>query len=120
MLIIAALLTIAVSLMHSIIGERRLITPLLNMEGLPIILGSLKNTKLTLRTAWHITSLLWWGIAAQMVYLHFMPESLGTVFLWIVTMVFGISGMAALICSKGAHLSWVFFIPISLITGFMA
>ncbi|MCW9034660.1 MAG: hypothetical protein OQJ97_10620 [Rhodospirillales bacterium] len=120
MLIIAAFLIIAVSLMHSILGEKRLITPLLRMEGLPVILGSLQNTKLTLRAAWHLTSLLWWGIATQMVFLHFSPDLNGTAFLWMVSIVFGISALVALIGSKGAHLSWVFFMPVSLIAGYMA
>jgi hypothetical protein len=57
MLLIAALLTILVGAMHSVLGGKRLIAPILRMEGLPIILGSLKNTRLTLLVGWHIASL---------------------------------------------------------------
>ena len=120
MLLIAAILTVAVGLMHSILGERRLIGPLLRMEGLPVILGSLNNTKLTLRIAWHATSLMWWGIAALLAYMHFSDGTVGMAFLWMVSAVFGISGAVALIASRGKHRSWVFFLPIAALTGYAA
>ncbi len=120
MLLVAAILTIVVSLMHSILGGRRLIAPILRMDGLPVILGSVANTKLTLRIGWHMTSLLWWGIAAMLLYLHYSPESARLGFLWMVCVVFAISGASALIFSRGAHKSWVLFFPISVITGYMA
>lgn len=120
MLLIAAILTIAVSLMHSVLGERRLIGPLLRREDLPVILGSLKNTRLTLRIAWHITSLMWWGIAAVLAYMHVAPETASVAFLWMVSAVFGVSGAAALVASRGKHRSWVFFLPIAVLTGYAA
>lgn len=120
MLLIAAILTVAVSLMHSILGEKRLIGPLLRMEGLPVILGSLNNTKLTLRIAWHITSLMWWGIAAVLVAMHVAPGTVSVAFLWMVSAVFGVSGAVALVASRGKHRSWIFFLPIAALTGYAA
>ncbi|NOX93602.1 MAG: hypothetical protein GXP04_00470 [Alphaproteobacteria bacterium] len=120
MLLIAAILTIVVSLMHSILGGRRLIAPILRMDNLPIILGSVTNTKLTLRIGWHMTSLLWWGIAAILAIMHYRPESVAQAFLWMVCVVFGISGAAALILSRGAHKSWLLFFPVAAIAGYMA
>ncbi len=120
MLLIAALLTILVGVMHSALGGRRLIAPILRMEGLPVILGSLKNTKLTLLVGWHIATLTWWGLAAMLIYLHFTPDHAAKAFLWMVAAVFAISGVAALGLSRGAHLSWVLFLPIAAITGYAA
>jgi len=120
MLLIAALLTILVSAMHSVLGGRRLIAPILRMEGLPAILGSLNNTRLTLLVGWHIASLTWLGLAAMLVYLHFTPDHAAQAFLWMVAAIFAISGVAALVLTRGAHLSWVLFLPIAAITGHAA
>ncbi len=120
MLLIASALTIFVSLMHSILGGRRLIEPILAMNGLPVILGDIAHTKLTLRAGWHLLSLMWWGIAAMLAYLHFSTDAAGEVFLWIVSILFGVSGAIALIFSRGAHLSWIFFLPVAMIAGYTA
>ena len=64
MLFIAAILTILVGLMHSVLGGRYLISPILRLEGHPSILGSRENARVTLWAAWHATSLTWWGLAA--------------------------------------------------------
>ncbi len=120
MLLIAALMTVLVSAMHSVLGGKRLIAPILRMEGLPIILGSLNNTRLTLLVGWHITTLTWLGLAAMLVYLHVTPDHAGRAFLWMVAAIFMIGGVAALILTRGAHLSWVLFLPIAAITGYAA
>ncbi len=120
MLLVAALVTILVSLMHSVLGGRRLIAPILRMEGLPIILGSLKNTRLTLWAGWHMLTMTWLGLAAMLAYLHFTPDHAGKAFLFMVAVLFAISGAAALVLSRGAHLSWVLFLPVAAITGYAA
>jgi hypothetical protein len=120
MLIIAALLTFAVGLMHTWIGGKRLIRPILGMQGLPVILGSVERSKLTLATGWHASSLTWWGISAVLACMHFSPENAAAAFLWMVTAVFSVIGLAALVLSRGAHLSWIFFLPIAAITGYAA
>ncbi len=120
MLLIAAILTIAVGLMHSILGGRRLIKPILEMEGLPVILGDIRNTRLTLFAGWHMLTLTWWSIAATMIYLHYFSAGMETAFLAIVAGMFAISGMTALIASRGRHLSWVFFLPTSAISAYCA
>ncbi len=120
MLIAAIVLTFAVSLMHSVIGEIRLIRPLLALPNLPVILGSLENTKRTIRIAWHITSLNWWGLAAVMYYIHTGGEQTAQFFLVMVAAIFAVSGSTALILSRGAHLSWVFFLPMAGLTLYAA
>jgi len=120
MLVVAAILTIAVSLMHSVLGERHLVAPLLRMRGLPVILGSVEHTRRTIRAAWHLTTLLWWGLAVVLIYLQFGGERLAPVFLWMVAAVFLISGAFALVLSRGAHRSWVFFFPVAAIAAYAA
>lgn len=120
MLFLAAALLIAVTAMHSIIGEVRLIRPLLRLKGLPVILGSRENTQATIRVAWHITSLFWVGLAILLVRLQLSTVDLAAWFLWTATAAFALSGAAAVILSRGRHLSWVFFIPIALLCGVFA
>lgn len=120
MLLLAAFLTLGVSLMHSVLGDRHLIQPILRMEGLPVIHGSVTNTRRTLWLAWHVTSLTWLGIAAMLAYLNFARGSTATVFLWIVAVMFAISGTVAPVASRGAHRSWMFFFPIAAISAFEA
>ncbi|MEM8695819.1 MAG: hypothetical protein AAGE05_07325 [Pseudomonadota bacterium] len=120
MLLVAAALTIAVGLMHSILGGKRLIQPILAMDGLPIILGSANNTRLTLAVGWHMLTFTWWGMAAIMIHLHYTSEGVGTAFLSMIAILFGLSGLIALIASRGRHRSWIFFLPISAIAAYSA
>lgn len=120
MLIIAAILTFAVGLMHSWIGGKRLIGPILTMQGLPVILGSVARSRLTLEAGWHASALTWWGISAVLAYLHFTHENVAAAFLWMVSVVFSVMGVAALVLSRGAHVSWLFFLPTAAITGYAA
>ncbi|WP_417492883.1 hypothetical protein [Maricaulis sp.] len=113
MLLIAAALLLAVSAMHSIVGEIRLIRPLLRLDGLPVILGSPDMTRTTIRVAWHLTSLIWLGMAALLVRLQQTPMDFAACFLWVMAALFAASGAAALVASRGRHLSWVFFLPIA-------
>ena len=117
MLFLAAALLIAVTAMHSILGELRLIGPILRIENLPVILGSRRNTRATIRIAWHLTSLFWLCLAALLVRLQLGTGDLAVWFLWSVTAAFALSGAAALIVSRGRHLSWVFFLPIAVLCG---
>jgi len=115
MLIAAAILTVLLALMHSILGARRLITPITRMEGLPAILGSRRMSELTLHVGWHLLSLTWLGMAGVMVAMQVMPSLHSHAFLWFVTGVFGVSGLLALFISRGRHLSWVLFLPVAIL-----
>ena len=113
MLLIAATLLLAVSAMHSIVGEIRLLRPLLRLDRLPVILGSPEMTRTTIRVAWHLTSLTWLGMAALLVRLQQTPMDFAACFLWVMTAIFTASGLVALVASHGRHLSWVFFLPVA-------
>jgi hypothetical protein len=113
MLLVAAGLLIAVALVHSILGERRLIGPLLRLETLPVIRGSLTYTRRTLRLAWHVTSLMWAGLAAVLVAVQLVPDQALDIFLWCVAAMFGASGVVSLVAARGKHISWIFFLLIA-------
>ena len=115
MLILAALMFVALGLMHSLRGGRYLIDPILRLDGLPVILGSRHNTRLTLKAGWHIASLFWWGNAAALVWLWSDPARGAAAFLIPLGVVCLVAGATAAWLSKGKHLSWVFFLPIGAI-----
>lgn len=120
MLIIAATLTLLVGLFHSIAGEKRLIRPLLATPGLPTLGHGSWYVRALVRTAWHLTTLTWWGLAAMMVTIHSGPAPRHAALLWILCTVFAISGLAALVLSRARHPAWLAFLPVAGITGWEA
>ncbi|MEL7213406.1 MAG: hypothetical protein AAGK92_12135 [Pseudomonadota bacterium] len=112
MLITAAVLLVAVSLMHSVLGGINLINPICRRDDLPIILGSRRNTVLTLQFGWHFLSLFWVAIAGLLIFLHAQPDCFVEGFLVGAAGIFTMSGLVALIAGRGRHLSWLFFFPI--------
>lgn len=111
MLIIASLLLILCGLVHSVLGERYILIRLFKRENLPHIFGSDQFTKGTLRFAWHITSLTWFGFAALLVLL---PDS--KILLFTVSILFAVSGVFSAYYTRGRHLSWLVFWVISGLT----
>lgn len=117
MIITSAILLVLVGLMHSVLGQRNLIAPLLAREDFPVVLGSQRNGRLTLWFGWHALTFFWW---AQAIVLWRMAGDTGlagqtTLFAWSFACV--AIGLTALIVSKGKHLSWVFFLPIAALLG---
>ncbi len=51
------------AIIHSLVGEKLLIIPLLRGD-IPPFLGSVRLARRTLRMAWHLTTVVWLGIAA--------------------------------------------------------
>lgn len=111
MLIIASLLLVLCGLVHSILGERYILIRLFKRDNLPHIFGSDQFTKGTLRFAWHITTLAWFGFAALLILL---PES--KILLVTVSIIFALSGVFSAYYTKGKHLSWLMFWVISVLT----
>ena len=115
MLLAAAALTLLLALAHSYLGERYILVRLFRRGQLPQLFGGTDFTRRTLRFAWHLTSLAWLGLAALLVTLNTREHSraeLGA----ILAGTFGISGVLALIGSRGRHLSWVVFLAIAALT----
>jgi len=118
MLLIASLLLIFIGFVHSFLGEKYLLIRLFKRENLPKLLGSDWFTKRVLRFAWHLTTIAWWGFAAILYFLSHPSDNIYFEILMTITVVFAISAIVSLLFSRGKHLSWIFFLVIS-ITSFI-
>lgn len=114
-LYLAAALTIAVGVAHSYLGERYILRRLFRRPDLPQLFGGTDFTIRTLRFAWHITSVAWWGFAVILVQLAHRPPStfalgatIGGIFL--------VHAAVILFGSRGRHLAWPVFLAIGLIS----
>jgi len=115
-LLLAAILAFAVGIAHSYLGERYILIRLFRREDLPKLRGTDWFTKRTLRFAWHLTTVAWWGSAAQLWLLsadrgpgreRLVLSSLAVVFL--------ISAIITAAASRGKHLAWIVFLAIAIL-----
>jgi hypothetical protein len=113
MLLLAAILTISIGLVHSILGERYILIRLFR-QPLPKLFGSDEFTKRTIRFVWHILTVAWFGFAALLIQLHRGYVSRSE-FIVSISITFAITALIALIASRGRHLSWLVFGAISII-----
>lgn len=114
-LYIAAFLAFAIGVVHSWLGERYILTRLFRRGDLPKLFGGEDFTRNTLRFAWHVTSIAWWGFAAiLLVMAGGVPamQSLGL----IIGITFLVHFAITLIASRGKHLAWPVFLAIGLLT----
>lgn len=120
MLETSAILLVLVGAMHSVLGGKNLVTPLLAREDFPVVLGSQRNGRLTLWFGWHALTFFWWAQAYVLWRIAQDASQAGpaTLIAWAVAC--GLIGIAALVVSKGKHLSWVFFLPTAGMLGWAA
>ncbi len=114
MLVTVAIIIIAIGCVHSMLGEKMVITPLVNRDDIP------KKIRRLLRVAWHITTLFWFAIAAQLIAMNIWPDQAFKSFLIIMSVAFGISTLISLINSKGKHISWIGFLAATVLLGYQA
>jgi hypothetical protein len=111
LLLVAALLLIVTSAVHSVVGERRLLGPVLaRREG--ILKSSL--ARFVLRFAWHITSVAWAVIALILLALVLDPPAVRW---WAAAgtgAAFTAIGTFTAISSRGRHIGWPFLTGIGL------
>ncbi len=125
----AAILTVGVALAHSYYGERLIITRLLRREDLPTLGGSDVLTKQTLRFAWHLTSIAWFGLAGVLLVLGSEVEPTSEAGLLIsdagsseqtigliITLVFAVSAVVDAALSRLRHPAWPIFAAIAVLT----
>ncbi len=116
-LIVAAALAAGVGLAHSWLGERYILIRLFRRPNLPHLFGSDSFTKRTLRFAWHLTTVAWWGFAGLLVLAAAAPGAGGTSgALKVIAATFLVSSVLALAGSRGKHFSWVVFLAIAVAT----
>lgn len=114
-LVCAAILAIAIGIIHSALGERYIISRILRRENLPKLFGDDSFTRQTLRFAWHLVSVGWLGLAAILLVLSGaligIRVSDGVIFA--VALTFLANAILALVFTRGRHLSWIVFAAIS-------
>ena len=115
-LVAAALLAVLLAAAHSYLGERYILTRLFRRGELPKLFGGTRFTQDTLRLAWHITSVLALGFAGLLVALAVPGGGEPRVQGWIIGAAFALSGLVALVGSRGRHLSWIVFFAIAALT----
>lgn len=109
---LAAALAIGLGLFHSVLGERYILIRLFRRE-LPKLFGSDDFTKRTLRFAWHLTSVAWFGLAAVLLAVAAGPAAPAAPFFTdLVAVVALVSALVAAAGSRGRHLSWLVFLAI--------
>lgn len=111
---VAALLAFGVGIAHSVLGERYLLIRLFRRSDLPKLFGGTEFTIRTLRFAWHLTTIAWWGAAALFFAMARAPltSSLASSILGVV---FLVTALAVFVASRGRHLAWPVFVAISVI-----
>lgn len=114
-LLAAAVLSVGIGAAHSYLGERYILIRLFRRADLPTLFGSDQFTRRTLRFAWHLTTVAWWGFGALFLLMAAAApgqqswQQVGT----LATAVFGISAAITLLGSRGRHWAWVGFLVIA-------
>jgi len=111
-LVIAAMLTVGVGVAHSVLGERYIIRRLLRRNDLP---KTDAFTRQTIRFAWHLTTIAWFGLAAV---LALIGGRLGdpaptTAVLQSGDPLDTVRAVGAVIATRGRHLAWIVFLVIA-------
>lgn len=112
---LAAVLLGGIGVAHSYLGERFILQRLFDRGNLPPLFGGPAFTRNTLRFAWHLSTIAWWGFAVLLVLLAHPPLETDSV-ARVIAAVFGIHFLVALIASRGRHLSWIVFLLIAGLT----
>ncbi|WP_210330702.1 hypothetical protein [Aliikangiella sp. G2MR2-5] len=109
---VPAFLLVFIGFAHSYLGERFILIRLFRREDIPKILGSSEFTKKTLRFAWHLTTIAWFGFAAILVGLAHGKADI-TFLVYVICVTFFMHFIISLVASGGKHFSWLFFLIIS-------
>jgi hypothetical protein len=116
-LLLAALLLLLLGLVHSVLGERYILIRLFRRENLPRLFGSDEFTRRTLRFAWHLTTVVWLGVAVLLVRLaasggpSVARAEVGSV----VAGTAAVSALVTLVGSRGRHPASVVFVLVALL-----
>ena len=114
MLIAAAIIIVLIGCIHSYLGERKVLHPLYQAYD---IKGPIERI---LRVSWHLITLFWFAITAQLIAMHNWPDQAFKSFLIIMSVALGISTLISLINSKGKHISWIGFGMATVLLGYQA
>ena len=114
MLCLAAVLVFLTGIAHAYLSEQYILVCLFRRDGLPKLFGGTEFTTGTLRFAWHLTTVDWWGLACLIVLAArpaFRPQDA----LQALAVVAFVSGALPLYFSRGKPLSWIVFFAVALL-----
>lgn len=108
---LCALLLVLTGIVHSLLGERRLIGPLLaRNDGILAV----PLARFLIRYVWHLTSLVWVVLAAILLSIAFSPGNTARVALFATGIVFTLAGLIDAVGTRGRHVGWPFLTMIGL------
>ncbi len=110
---LGATLLMFIGVAHSYLGERYILIRLFRKDNLPMLFGDTEFTKNTLRFAWHITTIAWFGFAFLLIHLSSDTINIHTIGN-IIGITFILHCVTALVGSKGKHFSWPVFLLIGI------
>jgi hypothetical protein len=113
MLGVAAALCVLIGTIHSYLGERFILIRLFRNQNIPQLFGSDYFTKRTLRFAWHMTTVAWFGFGYLLLVIAQGNENITRAVLITISIVFLITGLLAFGFTRGRHISWLVFWAIS-------
>jgi len=110
-LIAAAAATLLTAFVHSYVGERRLIGPLVASNA-----GVMSSTlaKQVVRFAWHLTSLIWIGQALLLLRAASAPPSLDRVLAGGIGVLYLIAASYSAIVTRGRFIGWPLLMAVGL------
>ena len=114
-LVISGLLLIVIGAVHSWLGERQIIGPVLAYpyESGPI--ADSPRVKRILRGAWHFTSITWFGHGAILIALGFAPPGAAVATVaWLSAILYSAIGAYLLVTFKGRHVAAPLFLAVAL------
>ncbi len=109
MLLLAAVLIFLTGVAHSYLGERYILIRLFRRADLPQLFGGTAFTTGTLRFAWHLTTVAWWGFAYLALVASRGPVSTDQVLATLGAVAL-VSAAFPLYFTRGRHLSWLVFL----------
>lgn len=112
-LYLAAFLAFGIGVFHSLLGEKFILMRLFRRVDIPHLFGSADFTIRTLRFAWHLTTLAWWGFAALLILMAHPPLNLKSV-ATVIGFTFIAHFVVAVVGTRGRHLSWIVFLVIGI------
>jgi len=106
MLFAAALLTFAVGLAHTVLGEKFILMRTPEQATFKARI---------LRFAWHLTTIAWWGVGAMLV---LASRGLLTTSntLRVIAATMAVTGAVILVSSRGRHFAWPVFLAIAILS----
>lgn len=112
LIVIGVILMIATVLLHSLLGELRLIAPLMRArEG---VLAS-PRARFLIRFSWHLVSFIALALGLVLLALVYRPEIALKVALGLAGVVFLLAGIIDGVVTRGTHIGWPFLTAIGVV-----